>query len=129
MGHSTNKPYRQKGKHKRSYKRRENVRQLKSDTRRPRSNLGIDRTKRVKDARSEAQKEIEDYRKQKDEEFQSFEKEHTSGNKAAEEKAEKDIQAQLDEIKKIGQKTGPKVVDDLVKAVMDVHPEVPTRAV
>lgn len=34
-----------------------------------------DRTKRVKDARSEAQKEIEDYRKQKDEEFKKFEKE------------------------------------------------------
>ncbi|KAI7303488.1 hypothetical protein KC315_g15639, partial [Hortaea werneckii] len=50
------------------------------------------RTKRVKDARSEAQKEIEDYRKQKDEEFQKFEKEHSSGNKAAEEQAEKDAQ-------------------------------------
>ena len=34
-----------------------------------------DRTKRVKDARNEAQKEIEDYRKQKDAEFQKFEKE------------------------------------------------------
>lgn len=33
-----------------------------------------DRTKRVKDARSEAQKEIEDYRSQKEEEFKSFEK-------------------------------------------------------
>ena len=35
----------------------------------------LDRTKRVKDARNEAQKEIEDYRKQKDAEFQKFEKE------------------------------------------------------
>lgn len=34
-----------------------------------------DRTKRVKDARSEAQKEIEEYRKEKEEEFQKFEKE------------------------------------------------------
>lgn len=33
-----------------------------------------DRTKRVKDAKSEAQKEIEDYRKQKEQEFQSYEK-------------------------------------------------------
>ncbi|KAK5109326.1 hypothetical protein LTR62_007095 [Meristemomyces frigidus] len=85
------------------------------------------RTKRVKDARSEAQKEIEDYRKQKDEEFKAYEKEHTSGNKAAEDQADKDIQAQLDEIKKIGEKTGPKVVNDLVRAVMDVRPEVPTK--
>lgn len=34
-----------------------------------------DRTKRVKDARSEAQKEIETYRKEKEDEFQKFEKE------------------------------------------------------
>lgn len=34
-----------------------------------------DRTKRVKDARSEAQKEIEDYKKEKEEEYQKFEKE------------------------------------------------------
>jgi len=35
----------------------------------------LDRTKRVKDARNEAQKEIEDYRKEKENEFQKFEKE------------------------------------------------------
>ena len=35
----------------------------------------LDRTKRVKDARSEAQKEIEDYRKQKEDEFKKFESE------------------------------------------------------
>ena len=34
-----------------------------------------DRSKRVKDARNEAQKEIEEYRKQKDDEFKKFEKE------------------------------------------------------
>ncbi|KAI4209154.1 MAG: hypothetical protein LQ349_009573, partial [Xanthoria aureola] len=34
-----------------------------------------DRSKRVKDARSEAQKEIDDYRKQKEDEFHKFEKE------------------------------------------------------
>lgn len=37
--------------------------------------LHTDRTKRVKDARTEAQKEIEVYRKQKDEEFKKYEKE------------------------------------------------------
>lgn len=35
--------------------------------------LPTDRTKRVKDARSEAQKEIEEYRNQKEEEFKQFE--------------------------------------------------------
>lgn len=33
-----------------------------------------DRTKRVKDARNEAQSEIEDYKKEKDNEYQEFEK-------------------------------------------------------
>lgn len=37
--------------------------------------LTTDRTKRVKDARNEAQKEIEEYRNQKDDEFKKFEKE------------------------------------------------------
>ncbi|KXT15192.1 hypothetical protein AC579_3946 [Pseudocercospora musae] len=85
------------------------------------------RTKRVKDARSEAQKEIEEYRNKKEEEFKAYESQHTSGNKKAEEEAEKDTQEKLKEIKQIGQKTGPKVVDDLLKAVMDVRPEVPDR--
>jgi hypothetical protein len=34
-----------------------------------------DRTKRVKDAKSEAQKEIEEYRKKKEDEFKKFESE------------------------------------------------------
>jgi F0F1-type ATP synthase membrane subunit b/b' len=34
-----------------------------------------DRTKRVKDARTEAQKEIEEYRSQKESEFKAYEKE------------------------------------------------------
>lgn len=34
-----------------------------------------DRTKRVKDAKAEAQKEIEEYRKKKEEEYQKFESE------------------------------------------------------
>ena len=33
-----------------------------------------DRSKRVKDAKTEAQKEIEEYRKKKDDEFKEFEK-------------------------------------------------------
>ena len=37
--------------------------------------LLVDRTKRVKDARSEAQQEIADYRKQKEDEFKAYEKE------------------------------------------------------
>ena len=35
----------------------------------------LDRTKRVKDAKNEAQKEIEEYRQKKEEEFKKFESE------------------------------------------------------
>ncbi|OCK77534.1 vacuolar ATPase [Lepidopterella palustris CBS 459.81] len=84
-----------------------------------------DRTKRVKDARSEAQKEIEDYKKQKEEEFKAFEKEHTSGNQKAEEDANKEADLKVKEIQEIGKKTGSKVVDQLLEAVMNVKPEPP----
>lgn len=52
---------------------------------------------------------------------------HTSGNKKAEEDAEKDIEVKLQEIKDIGDREGQKVIDDLLKAVMDVKPIVPNR--
>ncbi|KAM5432845.1 H(+)-transporting V1 sector ATPase subunit G [Microsporum canis] len=87
------------------------------------------RTKRIKDAKTEAQKEIEDYKKHKEEEFRKFEAEHSSGNKKAENEANKDAEAQLLEIKKSGQGKGDKVVDDLIKAVLDVNPQVPEKLV
>ncbi|KAJ4292744.1 hypothetical protein N0V90_009407 [Kalmusia sp. IMI 367209] len=84
-----------------------------------------DRTKRVKDARSEAQKEIEDYRKEKEAEFQKFEKEHSSGNKKAEDDAKKDTDGKVKEIDAIGKKSGSKVVEQLVEAASNAKPEAP----
>ena len=52
---------------------------------------------------------------------------HTSGNKKAEEDASKDADEQVKEIKSAGQKTGDKVIDDLLRVVTDVKPEVPDR--
>ncbi|MCJ1264635.1 hypothetical protein MMC22_004509 [Lobaria immixta] len=86
-----------------------------------------DRTKRVKDARNEAQKEIEEYRNQKDDEFKKFEKEQTGGNKKAEEEAKEDAEEKLKEIKNAGSKTGDQVVEELLRVVTDVKPEVPDR--
>ena len=40
-----------------------------------RSDTILDRSKRVKDAKSEAQKEIDEYRQQKEEEFKKYEAE------------------------------------------------------
>ncbi|KAI4648070.1 hypothetical protein J4E90_004087 [Alternaria incomplexa] len=86
-----------------------------------------DRTKRVKDARNEAQKEIEDYRKEKESEYQKFEKEHSSGNQKAEEDAKKDTDAKVKEIDEIGNKSGSKVVDQLIEAVVNAHPKPPGK--
>jgi V-type H+-transporting ATPase subunit G len=99
----------------------------------------------VKDARAEAQKEIEEYKKKKEEEFKKFEAEvsnlwpstfpstkltagqHASGNKKAEEEANKDAEIKLKEITEAGKKTGSKVVEDLITAVITVNPEVPDK--
>ena len=85
------------------------------------------RTKRVKDARNEAQKEIDDYRNEKESEYQKFEKEHSSGNQKAEEDAKKDTDAKIKEIEEIGNKSGGKVVDQLIEAVISAHPEPPKK--
>ena len=52
---------------------------------------------------------------------------HTSGNKKAEEDANKDADNKLKEIKGIGSKSGDKVVEDLLKLVTEVKPQVPQR--
>ncbi|KAI9885112.1 MAG: hypothetical protein M1823_003080 [Watsoniomyces obsoletus] len=85
------------------------------------------RTKRVKDARNEAQKDIEEYRQAKEKEFRDFEAEHTSGNKKAEEDADKETEIKIQQIKESGKEHGDKVVESLLKATIDVQPEVPER--
>ncbi|EOA91463.1 uncharacterized protein SETTUDRAFT_30001 [Exserohilum turcica Et28A] len=95
---------------------------------RPSTHLtALDRTKRVKDARNEAQKEIDDYRNEKDAEYQKFEKEHSSGNQKAEEDAKKETDAKIHEIEEIGKNSGSKVVDQLIEAVISAHPEPPKK--
>lgn len=52
---------------------------------------------------------------------------HTSGNKKAEEDAAQDADDQVQAIKSAGEKQGQHVVDDLLRVVTDVRPEVPDR--
>lgn len=51
----------------------------------------------------------------------------SSGNKKAEQDADKESEAKLKEIKEAGKKSGNKVVEDLIKAVTTPNPEVPDR--
>ncbi|OXV05186.1 hypothetical protein Egran_07048 [Elaphomyces granulatus] len=61
---------------------------------------------------------------QREEEFKKFEAEHSSGNKKAEEEANREAETKLQEINESGKKTGEKVVADLIHAVISVNPEV-----
>ncbi|KAA8645584.1 uncharacterized protein ATNIH1004_007003 [Aspergillus tanneri] len=83
----------------------------------------LDRTKRVRDAKSEAQKEIEEYRNQKEAEFRKFEAEHSSGYKKAEDDANKEADVRLQEIKESADSKGGKVIDDLIHALVEVNPQ------
>ncbi|KAI9718504.1 MAG: hypothetical protein M1828_006687 [Chrysothrix sp. TS-e1954] len=86
------------------------------------------RTKRVKDAKNEAQSEIEEYRKQKEDEFKKYEKEQSSGNKQAEDDANKETEEKLKEIRAVGDKGGDDVVKELLKAVTVVDPAPPSKS-
>lgn len=52
----------------------------------------------------------------------------SGGNKEAEEEANKDTEAKLKEIEAVKDKEGKKVVEDLLRAVTEVKPEVPDRS-
>ncbi|CAK7216134.1 hypothetical protein SCUCBS95973_002701 [Sporothrix curviconia] len=86
------------------------------------------RTKRVREARDEARKEIDEYKAQKEAEFKKFESEHTQGNKAAEEEANREAAAKIKEIQAAGKKSQDKVVKDLLAAVLTANPVAPSKA-
>ena len=52
---------------------------------------------------------------------------HSSGNQKAEEDAKKDTDAKVKEIDEIGNKSGSKVVDQLIEAVVNAHPKPPGK--
>lgn len=54
---------------------------------------------------------------------------HSSGYKKAEEDANKEAEAKLQEIKSVGDSKGESVVDGLIQAVINVKPEVPEKIV
>ncbi|KAK3899344.1 H+-ATPase G subunit-domain-containing protein [Staphylotrichum tortipilum] len=80
------------------------------------------RTKRVREARDEAKKEIEAYRADKEAEYRAFESQHTQGNKAAEDGANREADAKIEEIKQAAKAGQEDVIKNLLSAVFDVHP-------
>jgi V-type H+-transporting ATPase subunit G len=55
-------------------------------------------------------------------------KQHSAGNKAAEDEANRDAEAKIRQIKEAGKKSQDKVVKDLIAAVTDVKPVPPSAA-
>lgn len=55
-------------------------------------------------------------------------KQHNQGNKQAEDEANKEADARIQEIKEAGTKSQSKVVEDLLKAVLEVKPVAPSAA-
>lgn len=53
---------------------------------------------------------------------------HSSGNKKAEEDANREAERKVEETKKIGSEKGSKVVEDLLNAVTNVQPVPPGKA-
>jgi V-type H+-transporting ATPase subunit G len=53
---------------------------------------------------------------------------HSKGNQAAEDEANKDADKQISEIKTTGKKKQGEVVKNLLSAVFDVKPVAPTKA-
>ncbi|CCG82232.1 V-type proton ATPase subunit G [Taphrina deformans PYCC 5710] len=86
------------------------------------------RTQRLKDARSEAQKEIDKYKSKKDTEYKEYEDKNSGNNDDAEKEAQKSIDTQLSEIKK-SQEEGKKViVDNLLAAIVKSDPQMHINA-
>jgi hypothetical protein len=54
---------------------------------------------------------------------------HSSGNKKAEEDANKEAEIKVQDITEAGRGKGDQVVDDLIHAVMDVRPEAPQKII
>ena len=52
---------------------------------------------------------------------------HSSGNQKAEEDAKKDTDEKVKEIDALGEKSGSKVVDQLIEAVVTANPEPPRK--
>lgn len=60
-------------------------------------------------------------------EKEADEAKHTSGNEKAQEDANEEAETKMKEIKEAGTESQNKVVEDLLKAVFDVKPVVPSR--
>jgi len=81
------------------------------------------RVQRLKDARTEANKEIEEYRKSKDAEFKDFESSHAGTTSNAQSAVDKETDVKLETITNAYDENKEQVVKKLLDRVVLVKPE------
>nr|GAT46755.1 vacuolar ATP synthase subunit [Mycena chlorophos] len=81
------------------------------------------RVQKLKDARSEAQREIDEYKKSKEDEFKAFEASHAGTTSSAQTAVDKETEASLKTITASYNKNKEEVVKKLLDRVVLVKPE------
>ncbi|KAF9530350.1 H+-ATPase G subunit-domain-containing protein [Crepidotus variabilis] len=81
------------------------------------------RVQKLKDARSEAQKEIDGYKKVKEEEFKAFEASHAGTTSTTQAALDKETEAKLKEIDDVYKQKKDDVVNSLIGRAILVKPE------
>ncbi|KAH3676983.1 hypothetical protein OGATHE_001473 [Ogataea polymorpha] len=88
----------------------------------------LDRAQKLKDAKSDAQKEIEQYRLKKEAELKKYEEEFQGSNQKLEKEAEEQIKDELANIKKTCESKKENVIKLLIDAVISPKPELHINA-
>ncbi|KAI8817553.1 H+-ATPase G subunit-domain-containing protein [Fimicolochytrium jonesii] len=86
------------------------------------------RTQRLKDARTEAQKEIEALKAQKNKEFVEFEKQYGGNTDETVTKANAETEEQLKEVNTLYQKNKQQVIEKLLSGIVNVQPQIHPNA-
>ncbi|KND01820.1 V-type ATPase, G subunit [Spizellomyces punctatus DAOM BR117] len=86
------------------------------------------RVQRLKDARTEAQKEIEALKAQKNKEHADFEKQYTGSTDDIVSKANADTETQLKEVTAAYNRNKAQVIDKLLAGIVNVQPQIHQNA-
>ncbi|KAJ3005719.1 H(+)-transporting V1 sector ATPase subunit G, partial [Thoreauomyces humboldtii] len=86
------------------------------------------RTQRLKDARSEAQKDIEALKAQKNKEFADYEKQYGGNTDEAVTTANAETEEQLKEVTTLYNKNKQQVIEKLLAGIVNVQPEIHPNA-
>ncbi|KAI9101368.1 H+-ATPase G subunit-domain-containing protein [Phlyctochytrium arcticum] len=82
------------------------------------------RVQRLKDARTEAQKEIEQLKAQKTKEFQDFEKQYSGSSDDVVSNANAQTEVQLKEVQTLYEKNKEQVIQKMLDGILNVQPKI-----